>query len=373
MKYCVLFPQAENVHLIKDVGMIAYKLNKLYDYDSYVACYNNGDYPYLKNEVNGLKLDFINKKNNNDILNGIKYLKNNASTIDVLQLFHITLRTVFYAFAYKHYNKNGKIFLKLDCTEKLVKIISSMGIVRKKILHIFLNKIDIIGVEQEKLYEELRGLLDKNKLINIPNGIDYDRTNTYNNINYEKKEKVILHVGRIGSAEKGTDFIMEAFSKIENVKDSGWKLVFVGPVEKSFDEYKEEFFKRNPHLVENIIFKGAIYDRDELYEQYKKAKVFCLASKYESFGIALIEAASFGDAIISTDVGIAREIIKDNNGIIIKGNNIKDIREAMESVIKNEDLDNMCKNTEELCKKKYDWNVIVKELHEKISKLTNNQ
>ena len=110
--YCVLYPEAENVHLIKDVGMIAYKMFKLFGYEASLACYENGSYDYLEKEVKGLKLNFIERKYNNNILDGIRYLRKNAKSIDVLQLFHITIRSVVYAFTYKLFNSKGKIYLK---------------------------------------------------------------------------------------------------------------------------------------------------------------------------------------------------------------------------------------------------------------------
>ena len=64
MNYRVLFPRAENSHLIRDVGMIPYTLHKLYGADAAVVTYKNGEYPYLQDEVQGLKLDFIANKFN---------------------------------------------------------------------------------------------------------------------------------------------------------------------------------------------------------------------------------------------------------------------------------------------------------------------
>ena len=368
MKYCVLYPEAENVHLIKDVGIIAYKLHKLFGYNAYVACYKNGEYPYVNDELKGLKLDFIEKTSKNDIFNGIKYLKKNAKEIEALQLFHVTLRTVFYTFAFKFFNPKGKIFLKLDCTERLVSLIAAMNPIKRKILNIFLNKVDLIGVEQAKLYNELKELLKKQreKLIYIPNGIDFDRKDTYSNLSYEEKENIILHVGRIGSEEKCNDNIMEAFSKIKN---NGWKLVFVGPIEESFNKYIENFYIKNPQLKEKVVFKGPIYDRDKLYCEYKKAKVFCLASKYESFAIALLEAASFGDVIVSTDVGIASELTSLKNGIIVENNSIENLVKAFDALTNTDNLFNMSEETKKICRNRFDLNKIVTNLHSNLQNL----
>ena len=62
-------------------------------------------------------------------------------------------------------------------------------------------------------------------------------------------------------------------------------------------------------LVNKVIFKGYISNRDEISKYYKKSKIFCLPSRWESYSIALIEAAYFGNYIISTDVGVAKELL----------------------------------------------------------------
>lgn len=368
IKYCVMYPQAENIHLIKDVGMIAYKLFKLFDYEASIACYNNGSYEYLDNEVKGLRTSFIEKKFNNDIIDGVIYLKNNAKNINVLQLFHITLRTVFYTFAFKFFNPKGKIFLKLDCTNRLIDVIKSLNKFKFKLLTLFLNKVDIIGVEQSGLYEELKEVINKQsqKLLLIPNGIDFESSSKYNDINFTNKQNIILHVGRIGSPEKATDVLLNAISKISGIENSTWKIIMVGPIEENFKSYIDNFFNSNEGLKNIIEFKGPIYDREELFEEYKKAKIFCLSSKYESFGIALLEAASFGDVIISTDVGIAKEIVGFNNGAIVKVGDIEMLSSNIRKLMFDTNLEKCSKITEAKCRNKFDWNNIVAVLNKKL-------
>lgn len=368
MRYCVLYPQAENVHLIKDVGMIAYKIHKLFGYDSYVVCYDNDDYKYLQNEVKGLKIDFLNKRLGNDIIDGCFYLAANSSKIDILQLFHVTLRSVIFALCYKMFNRKGKIFLKLDCTNKLIDEIKRLSGLKKSLFNLFFNKTDVIGVEQHSLYNELKVVLPKytEKIIYIPNGIDFESSNIYNETSFESKENIILNVGRLGSEEKNTKLLVDAFEAIHNIESKEWTLELIGPLDDKFKVYLEELFENNPKLKEKIILKGPIYDRNELYREYSRAKVFCLSSNFESFGIALLEAASLGDVIVSTDVGIAKEIVSNNNGEIVEIGNKEDLIRALKSVMENRELDEISKNTQKLCREKYDWNTIVQRLNEKL-------
>src|SRR3712207_5332155 len=147
-------------------------------------------------------------------------------------------------------------------------------------------------------------------MINIPNGVDYKYLEEKQiKYNFNEKENTILSVTRVGAEEKNTQMLIEAFTSIENIETLGWKLKIVGPIEEEFNEYINNYFKNNPKMKDIVSFTGAIQNREELFNEYKKAKIFSLTSNFESFGIAFIEAASLGDVIISTDVGIAKELI----------------------------------------------------------------
>lgn len=373
MRYCVLYPKAENVHLVKDVGMIAYKLNKLYGYDSYVACYKNGEYDYINNEVKGLKLDFIEKKHNH-FLNILLYLKRNSKKIDVLQIFHITMTSVIYAFFFKLFNKKGIVLLKLDCTEMLLDRIKKTKGINKYMLNFFLKRVDIIGAEQKKIFEELKILLRKHesKLLNIPNGIDFQKDYFQNKLSFENKENIILSVGRIGSSEKRSDILLEAFCSIDKALRKDWKLVFIGNVEEAFKRKFPEISIDNEEDQPNIIFYGAIYDRKKLFEYYSKAKIFCCTSKFESFGIALIEAAAAGDVIVSTKVGIAEEILGAGNGELVENNNIEGVKNSLVRLMSSTELQNYSIITEKLCRENFDWDIIVSKLNKQINYIRGN-
>lgn len=366
LRYCVLFPEAKNVHLIKDVGMIAYKLCNLYDISSRIACYNNDSYEYANTILKGLELDFIESKFNNDILDGALYLRKKGRNIDVLQLFHVTLRSVVYALVYKHCNKKGRIFLKLDCTEELIEKIRNLSGAGRKAFNFFFNKVDLIGVEQKKLLGEIRELLPdfQTKIQYIPNGIDYNLLNV-ENINPNEKENIILQVGRIGSEEKNSEMLVEAFIKMKDVGSSNWRLKFVGEVTESFKAYLAHVFEKKPELAARIECTGPVYDRNKLMEIYKEAKIFCLTSHFESFGIALMEAAACGDVIISTDVGIAREFTI-NGGEIVEDGDVEGLSKVLYEYTHSREISEISRKNMALVKDNYDWNVIVERLYKKL-------
>jgi glycosyltransferase involved in cell wall biosynthesis len=332
----MLYLKTKNINLIKDMGMIPYKLHKNYGYESTVATYNHDDFTYLEDEVKGLKLDFVEKKYNNFALDGIRYLRKKARDIDVLQVFHVTLYSVFYAFTYKFLNPKGKLYIKLDCSHKLIDRIQGLNSITFKMLNMYLNKADLISVEQKNLYSKLKELLpeQEHKLINIPNGVDYDYLNRVDvQYDFTAKENIILNVARIGATEKNTEMLLQAFARIKGIESSSWRLVLIGPLEDGFQSYVNKYFQDNPDLRDMVIFKGSIADRKQIYEEYKRAKIFCLSSDFESFGIALIEAAALGDIIVSTDVGIAGELITEGNGVVVPVGDTDFLSQALSTFI----------------------------------------
>jgi glycosyltransferase involved in cell wall biosynthesis len=202
--------------------------------------------------------------------------------------------------------------------------------------------------------------------------MDYRSDALKEKVDFDKKENIILTVGRIGSPEKASDLLMRAFSKVEESVRKTWKLVFVGPIENEFKSTIEEFFNINEKLKDVVLFKGPIYDRNELYNEYKKAKIFCLTSNFESVGISLIEAAAFGDVIVSTKVGIAEEIVAKGNGITVPVGDEEGLSNALTSLLTSRELEKYSRDTENLCREEYNLDLILESLNNKIKKLRGN-
>lgn len=313
-RFITLFEKTENFHLIKDVGQIPYLLHYYFRYDSTIVSYKNSDdYPYLDREVKGLKLKFIPRiKFERYSVSALIYLFFNAKKIDVLHLFHHREKTYLNFLMYKWRNPKGIAFLKSDIplktiTEEYNGLIPDY-ILRKWLFSRVLPKLDIISVETEEAYSYLREryALHQEKFIFLPNGINLDRM--YALVpprEFEDKENIILTVGRIGAPEKNNEMLLKA---IEKLPLEDWKVVFIGPIEKEFESVMENFFQKNPHLREKVLFLGAIYDRQSLFEWYAKSKIFCLTSIEESFGFVLIEAMAYSNYVVTTAISSANEI-----------------------------------------------------------------
>ncbi len=131
----------------------------------------------------------------------------------------------------------------------------------------------------------------------------------------EKDTKIILAVGRL-TAQKGFDMLLEAWIQINNIMPE-WTLKIVGEGEER--DALTEFIKEN-NLTDSVELVGAT---DNVSKYYQQAEIFCLSSRFEGFGVVLIEALAFGLPIVSFDCDTGpAEILKDSGSILVPENNI---------------------------------------------------
>lgn len=321
-KFTIIFPVAQNVHLIKDVGQIANALAEHHRFDATLVCYkNSAEYAHLKTEANHLKLDFISPNGKFLFLEKavLNYLKQNATQIDVLQLFHLTKETIYYALYYAFLNKKGKIYVKMDVYNETLKqeiIYSKKSIfqwIHKKAAQLFFKKITVISAENPTSLVLLKQKFPqlKHKAILVTNAVNgsFLKTNFSTIKSFQEKENIILSVGRIGAVDKNFEMLLDAFVQ---AKLTGWKLVLVGPIEVAFQEKVNQLFIENPTLNTQVELVGNVENRVSLYNYYNRSKLFCLSSPQESFGIAFVEAMYFGNYIIGTTGMSSFEYITDN-------------------------------------------------------------
>ena len=128
-----------------------------------------------------------------------------------------------------------------------------------------------------------------------------------------QKEKVILAAGRLDAWHvKGFDVLIKAWEKIVKseeliVNRYGWKLQIAGTGSEKSLNYLKGLCKEYG-VEEYVEFLGFQKDIEKLYQ---KASIFVLSSRYEGFGLVLIEAMSQGCACIACDYkGRQKEILR---------------------------------------------------------------
>ena len=148
------------------------------------------------------------------------------------------------------------------------------------------------------------------------------------------RKKVILAVGRLNAfIYKGFDVLIKAFGQIaQNHRD--WKLQIMG--KGSSDTVA---------MLKNMAQEYGIEQQFELtpYQSnplpvYQQSEIFCLSSRYEGFGLVLIEAMSQGCACVACDYkGRQQEIITgEKYGLTCPPDDINALAENLERMISDE-------------------------------------
>jgi len=134
-------------------------------------------------------------------------------------------------------------------------------------------------------------------------------------INYTEKENKCLFVGRL-TKQKGIPFLLMIWKEIE-LNNFDWSLDIVG--EGEMRPYIESFITENNLMRVRLI--GADMD---MTKYYKKAKILCMTSIYEGYGLVLTEAMAFGVVPIAFSSYKSIFDIIDNkvDGILIKPFNL---------------------------------------------------
>lgn len=373
-----MFPRMENIHLVKDVGMIPYCMNKYYNYESSIVTYHNLEYDYFKSDVKSLLQDYFPLNKFNSKINCVLFLMRKSKKIDVLHLYHITQKTTIVSIpVYLFFNRKGLIYIHMDKTidDGQTDVCNLAGKSFKKLIKRFIYKHIVFSKKNRKRI--LFGTQEKCAIGILKNQFPFDNIeyipNAYEDTIDEKvdfeKENTILFVGRVGSLQKRTDVLLEGFKKAFP-KLNGWKLKVIGPIEENFNSYIENFIRKNPQLKENIEFKGPLLDRKKLKEEYSKAKIFCLTSDFESFGLVTIEALANGCTIVSSDIPVSSEIIQKNKfGKLFECGNSDKLAQALIDVCHDEKKQEYVKkNHEQYVKSNYSYELTLKPLNKWINK-----
>lgn len=359
--FICVFPQGENIHLIKDVGMIPFVLGKEGYYNTTIAFYEDQiNLPYLQNEVNGLNYKKIPRFFKYESLNILFFLIRNLSKYNVVMFFHGGKGKIFNALFFKVITLGKiKFYFKLDMDSSEINSSFNKKGIRFKLTKIFSSYVDLLTVESKKMNDYLnKESFYKTKY--LPNGyLSEDKIKTDFEV---KKENIIITVGRLGTNQKDTETFLRALTKL-NLKD--WKVKLIGPIAESFQSIIYIFFEKNPHLKGKVMFMGNVSNRQELKNLYLKAKIFTLTSRNEGFPLVFPEAIASGCYIIATDLAPAYDIT--NNGEYGRLFSVGD--DAQLAIILQDVIDGNInlpdkEKIRRYAEKNFDWNIIVKNLYQ---------
>ena len=182
--------------------------------------------------------------------------------------------------------------------------------------------------------EYLKANLPLKKAVVVPNGFDAEEFKEKPAAGFFREKfgiaddkKTILFLSRL-SWKKGLDTLIPAFAEVIK-KEPKAILVLAGGDDENYKKTIEKMIKEN-NVGGKVIFVGMISGKEKA-AAYADSNVFVLPSYSENFGIAVVEAMSFGlPVVITKNVGIAPNIEKAGAGLVIE----KDVNQLAEAILK---------------------------------------
>ena len=149
----------------------------------------------------------------------------------------------------------------------------------------------------------------------------------------------VLFVGRL-EARKGVDSLLES-AVLLAASGVDFELRLVGDASlegPSGLTYRDQFERDHPELGDRVSFLGRV-DDETLRREYMACDIFVAPSRFESFGLILLEAMMFAKPIVATDIGGMREIINDGvSGFLVPPDDSGALADALGRLVESPEL-----------------------------------
>lgn len=166
-----------------------------------------------------------------------------------------------------------------------------------------------------------------------------------------EKDSYVLFLGRI-VPEKGLRYLIEAWKQVNTHK----KLVIAGgssDTQKFMDELKAMSARDD-----RIIFTG-FQQGQVLEELYSNAYIYTLTSDLEGMPMSLLEAMSYGNCCLVSDIPECVEVVEDK-AAVFRHSSTSDLAEKLQELLDNEQMVRRYKaGAAEFICGKYNWDDVV--------------
>ena len=176
---------------------------------------------------------------------------------------------------------------------------------------------------------------------------------------HNETEPRILFIGR-EFIRKGGDLVVSAVERMHLSGTVKPKLVVAGPktwpLEKSMPEWVE--------------FLGDV-SHDELERQLHLANVLALPSRFEAFGIAIVEALAAGVPVVGrNDFAMPEMIRSGGNGVLINSDDTEELAAALTLAITDETIQATAQREQMQIRQQYSWDRVAQMMTDVITSAT---
>lgn len=188
----------------------------------------------------------------------------------------------------------------------------------------------------------------------IPNGVNRPEIREAKIITEKfglNKDSYVLFLGRL-VPEKGIRYLIEAFRQVRTDK----KLVIAGGSSDtdSFAKELKDLAKSDDRIIFTGFVQGQLLD-----ELYSNAYIYTLPSDLEGMPLSLLEAMSYGNCCLVSDIPECTEVVEDK-AMIFKKANVSNLKEMLQDACDNpQKVINLKKQAADFICEKYNWDEVV--------------
>ncbi len=202
----------------------------------------------------------------------------------------------------------------------------------------FADEIIVLSEGVQQYFREQYG----RKTTLIPNGFPKAKPRTAELIIQRfglKGEDYILYLGRI-TPEKGLDCLIEAFRQVDTER----KLVIAGGASDSAEYFAKirAAAAKDPRIIFTGFVQGAL-----LEELYSNAALYVLPSELEGMPISLLEAMSYGNCCLVSDIPENRDVIC-QGGVTFRQGDASDLRAKLSELLTHPEMLEQCRHAARL-------------------------
>ena len=212
------------------------------------------------------------------------------------------------------------------------------------------DEIIVLSKGVQKYFRDIYG----RKTSFIPNGVSKSikiEATKIDELFGLEKDGYVLYLGRI-VPEKGEHYLLKAWKDIRTDK----KLVIAGGTSDT-DEYMKELVELASG-DERVIFTGFVQGRI-LEELYSNAYVYVLPSDLEGMPLSLLEAMSYGNCCLVSDIEECTEVVEDR-AAVFEHSNVDELKHVLQKLLDStEEVKKYKDDATKFIINKYNWDKVV--------------